>query len=449
VDSGDILVSIPSSLIANAGSLAVSASRPGLPTSNGLTLTVDLTPTIATLSPGSVTAQGAAFTLTVTGTGFFSGAAVRWNAHALTTALLSSTQLTAAVPAALIATAGTALIDVSAGGNIFSNATMIRIAAAPAPTLNSIAPTTVTVGTVPVSLTLTGSGFQPGCVVVFTPPSASPVNVVPDSCTPNQAVVHLPATVLGVPGSAQVRVANPGGLTSPAIPVSLALPSLVGVSLTVPSSVPSGQDQVVTLTLGAAYPAALQGTLTLTFAANAGLPDDPAIQFQNGSRVFAFAVPAGTQPTIPVTMKSGTVAGLITITPSFTAGGQGVKTLPNVLTQQAPVAPAAPVISQFTCTRTTGGIVAVVDGFSNTLAVTQASFDLQTASGSLGLSGLGADAPLLFSGWFGSAPTAATGGLFRYTEPIATQVDVSTVVSATVKLSNTVGTSATASCQLP
>jgi hypothetical protein len=449
VDAGNILVNIPAALVANTGSLAVSVSRPGLPRSSSLTLTVNGTPAITALSPTSVTAQGPSFTLTVTGSSFFDGVTVRWNAHALTTALVSSTQVTAAVPAELIATPGIALIDVAAGGNTFSNATMIRITRAPAPILSSITPATVTVGAVPVSITLSGSGFQAGCMVVFTAPSATPVAVTPDSCTPNEAVVHLPPTVLGVPGSGQIQVSNPGGLTSPGIAVSLALPPLVGVSLGAPPAVPSGQDQPVTLTLNSAYPTALQGTLTLTFTANGDLPDDPAIQFQNGSRVMAFSIPAGTQPTVQVAMKSGTVAGLITITPTFTASGQSVRTLPTMLSQQIQVAPAAPAVSLLTCSRTSAGIVAVVDGFSNTRAVTQASFELQTAAGSLGPADLGVDVPQLFGGWFGSAQAAASGGVFRYTQPIAAQVAASTVVSATVKLSNAAGTSATASCQLP
>ena len=284
VDAGDILVTIPSSLITTPGALAVSLSRPGLPQSNSQTLTVIVTPTIVSLSPTSVTAGSGPWTLTVTGTGFLGGAAVRWNAHSLTTALISSTQLTAAVPAALIASAGTALIDVWAGGNTFSSAAMIRINPAPPPTLNSINPTTVTLGTAPVSVTLSGTGFQTGCMVVFTPPSATPVSVVPDSCAPNQAVVHLPPAVLAVPGSGEIQVTNPGGLTSPGIPVALSLPTLLGVSLGVPPPVASGQDQPVTLILSSAYPAALQVTLTLTFTADGDLPDDPAIQFQNGSR---------------------------------------------------------------------------------------------------------------------------------------------------------------------
>jgi hypothetical protein len=442
-------VNIPAALIANMGSLAVSLSRPGLPTSNSVALTVNGTPAITALAPTSVAAQGPSFTLTVTGSSYPAGAAVRWNAHTLTTVLLSSTQLTAVVPAQLIAIAGTALIDVSAGDSTFSNASLFRITQAPAPTLSSITPATVTVGTVPVSITLSGSGFQAGCVVVFTPPAAAPVNVKPDSCAPNQAVVHLPPAVLGVPGSGEIQVSNPGGYPTPGIAVALSLPPLLGVSLGAPPAVPSGQDQPVTLTLNSAYPAALQGTLTLTFTPDAGLSDDPAIQFQNGSRVMTFSIPAGTQPNMQVAMKSGTVAGLITITPSFTASGQSVRTLPDVLSQQIQIAPAAPAISMFTCTRTSAGIVAVVDGFTNTRALTQASFELQTASGSQGTADLGVDVPQLFRDWFGSGQAAASGGVFRYAQPIASQVAASTVVSATVKLSNVIGTSAIASCQLP
>jgi hypothetical protein len=179
------------------------------------------------------------------------------------------------------------------------------------------------------------------------------------------------------------------------------------------------------------------------------LPDDPAIQFQNGSRVMTFSIPAGTQPNMQVAMKSGTVAGLITITPTFAASGQSVKTLPDVLSQQIQIAPAEPVISLLKCRRTSAGIVAVVDGFTNTRAITQASFELATAAGSLGTADLGVDVAQLFGGWFGSAPAAASGGVFRYTQPIAAQVSASSVVSATVMLSNAAGTSATASCQLP
>ena len=69
-------------------------------------------PTIGSLSPSSATAGGSAFTLTVNGTNFISGSAVRWNGTNRTTTYVSATQVTAAITAADIATAGTATVTV-------------------------------------------------------------------------------------------------------------------------------------------------------------------------------------------------------------------------------------------------------------------------------------------------------------------------------------------------
>ena len=68
---------------------------------------------LTSLAPSSATAGGSAFTLTVNGTGFVSGANVRWNGATRPTTFVSSTQLTAAIPASDIATAGTPSITVT------------------------------------------------------------------------------------------------------------------------------------------------------------------------------------------------------------------------------------------------------------------------------------------------------------------------------------------------
>ena len=75
-------------------------------------------PTIATLSPASATAGGAAFVLTVNGTNFGTKAVVNWNGVAQTanTTYVSGSQLTVAVPAAAIATAGTITVTVTNPG---------------------------------------------------------------------------------------------------------------------------------------------------------------------------------------------------------------------------------------------------------------------------------------------------------------------------------------------
>jgi uncharacterized protein (TIGR03437 family) len=83
--------------------------------------------TITSLLPSSAPAGGPGFVLTVNGTGFLSGAAVRWSGSALATTFVSATQLTAQVPASLIAAAGTASITVLNPGAAASNALMFNV----------------------------------------------------------------------------------------------------------------------------------------------------------------------------------------------------------------------------------------------------------------------------------------------------------------------------------
>jgi len=65
------------------------------------------------LVPSAVAPGGPTFSLTVNGTGFVPGSTANWNSAALATTFVNSSQLTAQVPAANIATASTAWITVS------------------------------------------------------------------------------------------------------------------------------------------------------------------------------------------------------------------------------------------------------------------------------------------------------------------------------------------------
>ena len=75
------------------------------PTSSG--------PTITTISPNSTVAGGAAFTLTINGTNFVAASMVNFGGAARTTTFVNSTQLTAAIPAASIASTGTLAVTVT------------------------------------------------------------------------------------------------------------------------------------------------------------------------------------------------------------------------------------------------------------------------------------------------------------------------------------------------
>jgi uncharacterized repeat protein (TIGR01451 family) len=108
---------------AGTGSLGmnVTASEPDPVTSNNqatLTLNVsgdayNLAPTITAISPTTVASGSAGTTITVTGTGFSNTSTVLLNGSAIPTTYTSTTQLSADVPAASIASLGWAAISVS------------------------------------------------------------------------------------------------------------------------------------------------------------------------------------------------------------------------------------------------------------------------------------------------------------------------------------------------
>src|SRR6266568_2410544 len=84
-------------------------------------------PTINSISPTSAIAGGAGFTLTVNGTNFVSGAGVSFNGNARTTTFVGATQLTAAILASDIASAGTFNVTVTNPGGQTSNAVTFTV----------------------------------------------------------------------------------------------------------------------------------------------------------------------------------------------------------------------------------------------------------------------------------------------------------------------------------
>src|SRR5437762_1543287 len=107
-------------------------------------------PTITSISPTSTIAGSGQFTLTVNGTNFLStspASTVNWNGSPLTTTFVSSTQLTAIVPAANVATVGTASVTVvnPAPGGGTSNSVTFTINPPP-PVITSATTASGTVG---------------------------------------------------------------------------------------------------------------------------------------------------------------------------------------------------------------------------------------------------------------------------------------------------------------
>lgn len=96
---------------------------------------VDLVPTLTAISPLTATVGGQALTLTVTGRDFVGQPTVYWNGNALQATLVSSTQLSAQVPATDLASSGLAAVTASnaSSGYPFSNAMPFSVNPASAP----------------------------------------------------------------------------------------------------------------------------------------------------------------------------------------------------------------------------------------------------------------------------------------------------------------------------
>ncbi len=219
----------------------------------------------------------------------------------------------------------------------------------------------------------------------------------------------------------------------------LTVAALPAVPLSGPANSGSGQDQTVTVGIPANFPSGVQGRLTLTFSGDGGLPNDPAVQFQNGSRVLDF-----TSPTAPqLLVKTGTVAGVITVTPSFTVGGADV-TPANTVPLRIQIARTAPVITSADCVRTSSSSFNIIlDGYTNTREATDASFTFQPAAGAnLGTTQISVPVTQFFNTWFTSPASANAGGTFRSTHTFNTQGNAADIGSVSVRLTNSAGSSA-------
>ena len=141
------------------------------PTNNSATLAANVVayqPTLASISPTTVAAGGSAFTLTATGQNFAPGSAVLWNGAVLITSYVSSTQLTAAVPASLITSVGSVTITVRnpSSFGLISNSAILLIGSAELHA--SVGFSLDAHGNIVTSLTLTNSGTAPAVGVQIT-----------------------------------------------------------------------------------------------------------------------------------------------------------------------------------------------------------------------------------------------------------------------------------------
>jgi uncharacterized protein (TIGR03437 family) len=220
--------------------------------SNVLTLKIDELPqTLTSIFPTSVPASSALFSMQIKGTNFTSASVVVVDGTPVATTMQSSTALIAAVPTSRVASGGLTTIMVQ-GTFSLSNAQILTVRN-PAPSLESVSPTSVAAGTPPFQLTVRGDNFVPGSVVRWNGQ---------DRTTTYQAgnvlTATIPASDVKAAGTAQITVNNPapGGGATTALSLTITAPGPnpvpVASSLT-PSSVAAGKGSLTLLVNGSSF----------------------------------------------------------------------------------------------------------------------------------------------------------------------------------------------------
>jgi hypothetical protein len=262
---------------------------------------------------------------------------------------------------------------------------------------------------------------------------------------PATGVISGSASVAG-PVTISITVQDRTGTTTGrGYTVTFALPVLPAVAFGGVGSTANPLSQPpVQLTLANPFPVPIAGTVTLSFQADVG-GDDLAVQFSSGGRTAAFTIPANSNLaafSIPsLALQTGTVAGLITLTAHLQAAGTDITPSPPP-TDQIRINAASPTLSAVQATRTATGFTIAIQGFSPTREITQAIFHFNPASGAdLQTTDVTIPVASTFNSWFQSDAVTAFGSQFLFTQSFTVQGDTQAIVSATVALVNTQGSS--------
>jgi hypothetical protein len=268
------------------------------------------------LNPAAATAGGSAFTLTVTGTGFVSASTVTWNGADRATTFVSATQLTASIPAADIAAAGTAQIAVrnpAPGGGL--SAAVAFTFSAPPPILSSLEPTSVAAGSSQLVLTLRGVSFIAGAVARW---DEEPLATTFRSAT--ELAAEVPAARLQTLRDVPVTVTNPqpGGGESAALPLRVG--GVLRISVTNDGTDVDGGSDISALSADGRY---------VAFASKAShlVPGDTNDAFDVFRRDTCFGAGSGCVPSavrVSLTSTGQQSAGGTAFFPKVSLGGRYV-----------------------------------------------------------------------------------------------------------------------------
>jgi hypothetical protein len=295
-------------------------------------------PALSEVTPNSATTGSVALTVTASGSGFIPSSVIEWNGAALATTYVSSTSLTAQIPASDLSAAGTANVAVQnpAPGGGMSSVVSFTIATPPnpTPTITSISPSSGNVGGGAFTLTVTGTQFLATSEVLWNGIKAPTTYVSSTSLT-----AQIPTSDLSSVGTASVAVQSPtpGGGTSGNLTFTINPP---GTNLTIldlegndlawnPSqqklyvAVPGAANtNASTITVVDPIPGSIIGSQQLSSAASGlAISDDSKYLYavtNAGSTIQRFTLPAITpdiQWSLGTTSGQANLAGDIKVRP--------------------------------------------------------------------------------------------------------------------------------------
>ena len=455
ISATSIVVAVSNSLIQTQGSISVTV-RVNSVSSNAVTFTVTqpgtTAPQITGLNPTGAQANSGNFNLTITGSGFASGAQVLFGSTTLTPSSISATSIVVAVSNSLIQTQGSISVTVRVN-SVSSNAVTFTVTqpGTTAPQITGLNPTSVPANSGNFNLTLTGSGFASGAQVLF-----GSTALTPSSLSASSIVVAVSNSLIQTQGSVSISVrVNNVSSNTVFLTVTSSSGGTISINVTVASVNTLATNVIATLSSSAPYP--ISGTITMDFANSVGLTTtyrDPAMGFASGGLSITFTIGQGqTQATFPNNgaVNFGAVAGVATLTIS-TLTGNGQNLLPSLSGPPAfpiSVLSTSPVITanSVQIVNVSGGFNVVLQGYSTPRNMRNASFQFVLAANASPDTGTSftVDVTNVFSTWFNSNTGLSNGSRFLLTVPFTTTADPNLVQSVTVTLVNSIGSSAPAS----
>ncbi|MDR3740791.1 MAG: IPT/TIG domain-containing protein [Terracidiphilus sp.] len=304
--------------------------------SNSGGTTTTATPTVSSISPTTVAAGSGDLTLTVNGTGFLSTTTVQVGTVAEPTTYVSSTQVTAAVPAKQIAAGGQfSVIALNGTASSGSGAAVNLQVTNPAPTISQLNPASLLANSSSLVVTVTGTGFVPSTTIAVNGSARASTYV-----SATQIDVALAATDVASAGTLSLTAVNttPGGGTSAASALTVNNPPpgtgtlsthVVLSNATVPATITvTGTNYVTTSTVlinGTARTTTYVNSSQLTFqltAADLATAQSLSVTIQNPAPIGGSAS-AGTL----YVLQSTATPVLTQVSPSQIVAGSGSTTI--------------------------------------------------------------------------------------------------------------------------